>query len=314
MYVTSVAFVGSGICYFHLCDYKKAKEYCEKALKIMQTIGWKEKRIAAIECIGNVHQAMGEYANALRCYRQALKISKDIGQQHGITLLLIDIGSIFIEIGEFSRAKKYITDALSLATSIGAEKVKVECYKHLCRMSIMMKNYAIGYDFYRKGIRSAKELEMRRHLLEFYILASDMYYHEKKYMKGVKIADRTITIAKEIGIKDLYAHALLHKVKNGVKQAILIKIEAIKFLDEAKMIAEEIGCPELLWSVYYEYGRFLQDDMQHLRALDYYEKCNRILAEVSAQIRNESYKKNYLGRADRRLVDTAINEIARLHS
>jgi tetratricopeptide (TPR) repeat protein len=112
--------------------------------------------------------------------------------------------------------------------------------------------------------------------------------------------------------KDLYAEALLIKVKNEIKAVLLSKLEIIKYLDEAREIAEEISCPEVLWKIYFEYGRFLQDDKQYLRALEYYQRCHDIFGDVGGKIKNESYQNSYLDRPDRQAVFTAIDEIKEL--
>jgi tetratricopeptide (TPR) repeat protein len=110
-----------------------------------------------------------------------------------------------------------------------------------------------------------------------------------------------------LGAKDLYAEALLMKVKNELKQNRLSKIEYIKILDEAKGIVEEIGCPEILWKIYFEYGRFAEKYREYYEALSYYEKCILIFKDVVNKIKNESFKKSYLNRPDRHAVFSAVN-------
>jgi tetratricopeptide (TPR) repeat protein len=143
-------------------------------------------------------------------------------------------------------------------------------------------------------------------------LISDIDYHEKRYLKGIETANKSVKLAKDMGTRDLHAEALMMKAKNGVKQGILSKVDAIKILDEAKTIAEEIGCPEVLWKIYFAYGRILQNNKEYLQALKYYRKCNEIFEDVISKIKKESYRKSYLNRPDRKLVATAVDEIERL--
>jgi len=306
------SFLGFGECFLDICNYKKAKEYYDKALKIFDTIGRRDEKIHAIGGLGNVYQTMGDYTSALKFYRKALKISIAIGYQLNIALSFSYIGILFMKIGEFSKAKKYIKDALKIATSIGAQKVTVDCYKHLCRMSIVMKNYATGHDFYRKGIKLAEESGMRQRVLQFLLLISEICYQEKKYLKGVKIADKAKKMAKEMGTKDLHTEALLVKVRNEIEQGTLSKIEIIGILNEAKKIAVEISCPEILWRVYFEYGKFLQYNKIYAKALEYYDKCHRIFIDVGSKIKNESYRHSYLDHPDRQAVFSAVREIKKL--
>ena len=158
----------------------------------------------------------------------------------------------------------------------------------------------------------AEKLGMKHEVIPFFLLASEVYYNEKKYLKGIKIAKRAIKMAKEMALKDLYAEALLMKAKNEVKQGVLSRIEVRKILDEAMRIGEEIGCPEILWKIYFEYGKLLQDSKQYLNAFEYYQKCITIFRNVVNKIKNESYRMSYLHRPDRQAVFTKIDEIENL--
>ncbi len=307
--VTGSTLLGIGVCYLQFCDYKKAKEYYEKALKIFDTIGWKERLVSTFYDIGSLYKAMGDYTLALQKFRKVLKISKDIEYQNGFALSFIGVGSLFIEIGEFSRAKKYLEDALNIATTVETKYIEIECYIHLCRLSMMEKNYVTAIDYHEKGIMLAKKAGMKQRILRFLLLASEIHYYEKKYLKGSKNVNKAIKLAKKMGAKDLYAKALLNGAKNEMGQGIMSEAEVIRLLGKAKGIAEEIGCPEVLWKVYFEYGRFLQDDKQYLKALDCYQKCNDVFEDVISKIKNESFKKSYLNRPDRKALFTITNEL-----
>ena len=224
-----------------------------------------------------------------------------------LAFAFINIGSVFIEIGEFSRAKRYINDALKIAIAIGAKNIEINCYIHLCRINIMIKNYVTGIDYYKQGIAIAKKIGLKRELLRLLVLVSEIHYHKRKYLKGVKIANQSIKIAKKMGTKDLQAETLLIKAKNG-SAGILSKAEIFRILKETIKVAEEIGCPEILWRVYFEYGRFLRENKEYRKGLKYYRKCITIFRDVVSKIKNESYKKSYLNRSDRKSAFNIINE------
>jgi len=307
--VMSESLWGISICYFSLCNYKKSKECLEKIARICERAGFEIRKISAILNIGSVHQAIGDYSSALRLYNKGLKISRNYQEQYLRTVAFVNIGSVFIDLGQFSKAKRYLNKALKKAHVLRSKQHTIKCYLMLSRLNLMMEDYLGSLSYYEKGIRIAEKLGIKLEILSFSLLGSKIYYHEKKYSKGVKNADRAIKLGKEMGTKDLYAEALLMKVKNGIKQGVLSRIEIIKILDEAKGIAEDIGCPEVLWKVYFAYGRFFQDDNQYFKALDYYEMCNKIFGEVASKIKNVSHKKSYLHHPDRQAVITAVYEI-----
>ncbi len=301
-----------GQCLLNLCDYENAKKSFERALKIFDIGDLKPYKVYPIWTIGRLYYATGDYTLALKHYNKAIRIFRNMGNQFYMAGLFTDISSTLIEIGEFSGAEKYVNKALKLAKSTGLKDAEIECYLALCRINTMMGNYQIAHDYYEKGLMMAEEFGMKHELLQFLLLASAIYCCEKKYLKGFKIANNAIKIAKEIQSRNLYVETLLIKVKNGIKQSVLSEKEGFKILNDAKEVAEEIGCPETLWKVYLEYGRLLQNNEEHLKALENYQKCIEIFMSVSNKIKNKTYKKSYLYRPDRQTVFAAIDTIEKV--
>jgi len=306
-FIIGAALSGLGDCYLKLCDYKKAKDYFESALEIFTTIGWKDRKIIAITYIGNVCQVMGDYDVAIKLYKHALRISKGIKNQQYVASLLISIGSASIELSDLFKTRKYLEDAQKITAALELKRVEIQADIFWCRLSIIMKDYITAYRCYTKGLKMVRKIRMKNEELKLRLLCSEIYYQEGKYLHGIKISNQAIKLAKAMGVKDLYSEALLSKIKHGIKQSTLSKQEAIEILDEAKMIAEEIGKPEVLWKIYFEYGNILQSNHEYRKALDYYQNCIEIFMAVSSKIKNKSYRKSYLNRPDRRAVFAAVD-------
>ncbi|KPJ73171.1 hypothetical protein AMJ52_04115 [candidate division TA06 bacterium DG_78] len=300
---------GIGRCFLQLCEYKRAKDYFEKSLKIYNTMGWNASKSNMEKCIGEVYQAMGDYMSALNFYRKSLRISRNTNHHLCLANSFTKIGSVFMEIGEFSKARRYIKDGLRTANTLEMRRIVIENYILLCQIYKIMEDYASAKDYCKQGIKMAKELGMKPLLLQLFILLAELHYHEGKYVESIKIVNKAENLAKKMGTKDLYAEALLIKVKNELKQSRLSKVEFIKILDEAKGIVEEIGCPEILWKVYFEYGRFSEKYREYYEALNHYEKCIVIFKDVVDKIKYESFKKSYLNRPDRHAVFSAVNAL-----
>jgi len=302
----TISIFNLGSCSLMICDYKKAEEYYKESLNIGKVIKSRDDTATAIYGLGDVYQALDNYPLALKLYRKSLKIKKETGHQWGIATSLRSIASVFIELGEFSKARFYINKALKIAISIGLKEVEIECYILLCRINIIKKDYAIACNYYKKGMKLAKEANMKQQSLLFWLLLSEINYFEQKYSEGVEIANKAINSAREINTKDSYAEALLIRAKNEIKQDFLPKIKIAQSFKEAIKIAEEIKKPELLWKVYFEYGKILQQGQQCKEALEYYQKCIKIFIDVTEKIKAKRYKESYVNRSDRQELFTAI--------
>jgi tetratricopeptide (TPR) repeat protein len=298
-----------GACFLNLCNYGKAKSYLEAAVRISSDRGWQKRKAWAMMHMGDVYKAQGNYSSANTYYRKAQRIFRNKKDQWGIDFLLIKIGFLLLDMGELQRSRDYIRKALKMATAIGAKYYEVMGLLCLGYISLITQNYAVATDCYERGKEMAEQLGEWALLLQLFILAANIYYYLKKYSKGLTTAHKAIKLAEQMHRKDLYVEVLLGKLKNGMKRGILSKIDSLQILDEAKKIAEEIRCPEILWKVYFEYGAFFQNDKQYHNALEYYQKCNYVFGDVISKIGNEKYKQSYIDRPDRFAVRTAVKEI-----
>ena len=299
---------GIGNCYMMLCDCKNAEMNYKRALELWHELSVKDNEALTILDLGNIHQTVGDYDLALRCYRKAFKVFNYIARPHEISLCNAKMASLFIDIGEFSKAVEFINNALKLTATIDSKTVRADCNRYLCFINLIRGDYAFAYDYYKKGTKIAKNLGFKKDIIWFSILLAEIYYFRSKYLQAFSVANKSLSLARETGTKDLCVRALLMKIKNGTKQNILSEFAAIELFNEAVRVAEEIGYPETLWKVYFEYGNFLKENKKRLQALRYYRQAIMILKNVVARIRNQSYRNSYLMRPDRKAVIEAISE------
>jgi serine/threonine protein kinase len=306
------AFLGLGECFIQQCCYRDALSYIERGLDIMHSMGWREREIPSIIMIGTVYKEMGDYTTALKNYRKALRIARLLGHRVGIATLFAEIGCLYLEIGKLTMAKKYVESSLRIVANSSSKKVEIDCYAYLCQIYLLIEDFKTAAQYYRLGMRCAKETGLRRVIFRFLLLYSAICYYKEKHKEGIDAANRVIKFAQERGMKNLHVEALLFKVKNGLQQRSLLKIKALNILDEAMRIASDSGRSEVIWRLYFEYGRLYQNDGQYSMALDYYKKCNKIFRKVGCRMKCEADRKYYLKHPGRHAVFTAIHEIEEL--
>jgi serine/threonine protein kinase/tetratricopeptide (TPR) repeat protein len=301
-----------GRYFFGLCNYTKAKEYAEKALEIFQTIGWEEVEAASVSFLGSIYQAQGDYMVSLRLYKQAYKIARNINHQPEIASSLFYMGTLFVEIGELLKAKKYVEHALTIGINARKKLIEGMCYVQLSWINLLLQRYSTAFDCYKRAFAIAEKTESNEDLLRSSLVVSRVYYEMGEYKNGLKSVMKAVRQAKVLHAKNLYVDALLMRAKYEIALGSSSHAEVVKMLGEAVKIAENIGAPEYLWRVYFEYGRLCQNKKEYLLALDYYQKCVEILMSVSRKIKNKSHRHRYLNRADRRAVFAAIDTVERI--
>jgi serine/threonine protein kinase/tetratricopeptide (TPR) repeat protein len=303
------SFSGLGVCFLKLSHYEKAIDFFEKSLKIFNALGWKYRKVFSLRNIGETYQLLGDYMLSLKLSKEALKISKEARSQLGVAYLSCNIGAFFVEIGEFRKAMRFIEDSLRRAHNIESNDIRIKCNMTLCLMHTILKNIKKAKYHYEIGANLVEKSISKNFLHKLLILNAYICYYEQQYRRGIIIVDRVIKAVKKIGRRDILVEALLIKAKSEMKHNVLSKIEIYKILTEAKTIAEEIKCPEILWKIYFEYGKFYYGEREFSKASYYYKKCVGMLKDVSSKFKNKSYERSYLNRPDRQAVFNTIDKM-----
>lgn len=100
--------------YLNLGQYEAALENAEEAIKLFAEIGnhW-ISAYCHIE-LGNVHRAMGHYAEAERHYRESLRIRKDYRDPEGIAVTAKHLGEIALLQHDYQAARQLYEQSLSI--------------------------------------------------------------------------------------------------------------------------------------------------------------------------------------------------------
>src|SRR5205823_7088979 len=73
----------------------------------------------ALNNMGIIFAALGEYEEALAHYKSALKIDQALGERSGLALKLGNIGQCYSDLGDLERAESYLSRALKVAEQTG---------------------------------------------------------------------------------------------------------------------------------------------------------------------------------------------------
>jgi predicted ATPase/DNA-binding CsgD family transcriptional regulator len=108
------AYYGLTSAYLNLGQYEAALENAEEAIKVFAEIGnhW-ISAYCHIE-LGNVHRAMGHFAEAERHYRESLRIKRDYKDPEGIAVAANHLGEISLLQYDYQAARQLYEQSLSL--------------------------------------------------------------------------------------------------------------------------------------------------------------------------------------------------------
>ena len=69
--------------------------------------------------LGNAHQSLGDFSEAIKYHTQCLEIAKEVGDRAGEGKAYGNLGIAHHRLGDFSQAIKYYTQDLAIAKEVG---------------------------------------------------------------------------------------------------------------------------------------------------------------------------------------------------
>lgn len=126
-----------GLIYQVKCDFDRALDYHEKALIIHRDIGYKQGEASALGNIGLIYQVKGDLDRSLDYFEKALIIHKDIGYKQGEASDFGNIGLIYYSKGDFKLALEHHEEALKIDRDIGDKRGEAN---HLGNIGLVYKD------------------------------------------------------------------------------------------------------------------------------------------------------------------------------
>lgn len=247
-----------GFVYINLCEYKKAIEYYEHALKIAREIGDRLGEGNHLGSLGLAYRDLGDPRKAIEYYEQALEIARKRNDRGNEGTWLESMGTAYNDLGEPKKAIEYHEQALKIVREID--------YKRLEEVA-----------FVKRG--------------EGVVLGNlgTAYYSLGETKKAIEYYEQSLEIAREIGYKRGEGNQLkslgLAYINLGENK------KAIEYLEKSLEITRKIGLKqgerEVLGNLGLAYGNLCE----YKKAIEYYEKALEIARKISD--RNEEI--NQLG-------------------
>jgi tetratricopeptide (TPR) repeat protein len=113
-----------GTAYSNVGEYRKAIQYCEKALAIDKEIGDRRNEGVWLGNLGLAYSALGQVEKAIQYYEKALAIDKEIGDRRGEGTWLNNLGAIFMDKEKYREALSCLLLAKDIRTRIKDPNIK----------------------------------------------------------------------------------------------------------------------------------------------------------------------------------------------
>lgn len=173
--------------YLNLGQYEAALENAEEAIKLFAEIGnhW-ISAYCHIE-LGNVHRAMGHYAEAERHYREGLRIRQAYKDPEGIAVTASHLGEIAILQHDYQAAQQLYEQSLSIYQKLNDQGGLAAAHHGLGQVATLIGAADLAAHHFREAVAIADKINFIPLLLSLLIDVGALMLTNNLKIRGVEL-------------------------------------------------------------------------------------------------------------------------------
>ncbi|MDI6916786.1 MAG: tetratricopeptide repeat protein [Thermoplasmatales archaeon] len=286
----------------------EALRHYENALKFL---GKKEdKKVDVLIRIGDLHNILGEWDNALKCYEEATIDEEKKPECY------LRIGNIYRKRDEWDKALEYYGKSMDLYQSVNAPSALSELYNNIGHIYSLKGDTKKALSYYKKSLESAeiandkkwmgeafrsiglfyddrgdyikaeqcfkKSADLLRDdlgsLSKVYNSLSVVYYNANEYNKSIEYATRKIKISEKIGDLRGVGYGLLNACRVYEKRKQIV--EAVGYCNKAFALFKKMKEERMIAASFMHYGIIYGIKKDFVKSFFYFEKAVSMLKKL----------------------------------
>ena len=258
-----------------------------RAAELFEEIEDTEDLPKALQAVGTVHSATGDFAKASEFFARALPLAQANNDPAVLQRIWNSWGIVYIRIGDYKQALQAFESCLELLQTFPDPYLESSVLTNVGAIFQRSGENVVAMDYFQRSVAIGRDLSDDRHVASTLIFLADSSFLLEKVPEARGYLREAMTTAETHGFKDILAHVLkslaeiatesgqdaeaIHhlvrarKLLNPATDRILLqKVEqqigatylklgqldkSAPALKEALRLAEEIGSPQLLYEV-----------------------------------------------------------------
>jgi len=188
-----------GIIYGAQGNYPEALKRYEKALQIDDQLGNLSGKATALNNTGLIYRTLGNYSEALKQFEEAVQINEQLGNLSKKATALNNIGGIHFAHGIYPEALKRIEQALQIAEQLGDLADKAGFLNNIGRIYKEQGNYPEALKRYEGALQIAEQLGDLSRKATFLNNTGTIYKLQRNYPEALKRFEEALQIDEQLG-------------------------------------------------------------------------------------------------------------------
>jgi CHAT domain-containing protein len=221
--------------------------------------------------IGDVHQPLSEYQDALLVYQQALALDREANDRDEEIEVLNQIGSVYIFLSENQRALEACTKALRLSQDTGNRRGEAAALNNFGELKNWSGDLQKALEFYRRSLSIWQALNDRQGQAQSYVYLGYTYSDLGQVKEAIDAYNRALSLWQ--GANDRRGQAVTLSALGRFYSRIGERQTGLDFFSRGMRLSQQVGdsieeartCSGIAY-IYYDTG-------EPARALEYYDRA-----------------------------------------
>ena len=295
-------------------EFNRAKENLNKAIALEEEVGSAHTKIWKLWFLSMVLGGKGEYNEAIstaqKCLQQARAHARDSGDWSIVSIILNTLGWFYHDLSNIELATKYNNESLENARAHQKSRASGAVPMSLLNLGmdcLYKNNYEKAEKYFKKVVNQYQQHRVGWWRIETRILLGRGVIALAKgdFQQALAFAEDSLAISEKAGAKKYIAYGLKLKAEVLAKMG---KIEeAVKLIENALKLAQQVGNPPLLWQIHYSFGLLGEKHGDAQKANEHYAKAIALIEAVASQLNDAVLKSTLLTSQETRAVRDAYS-------
>jgi len=286
-----------GMYYNWKGEFDRAKENLSKALALAEEVGGMHRTIIKLWSLSMILAGNGEYNEAISAGQRCLQLTRDSGDWSVVSMTLNTLGWIYHDLSNTELALKYNSEAIKNARAHRKSRASGAVPASLLNlgMDYLYKNdFESAEEYFNEVISQYQQHRVGWWRVETRILLGrgEIALAKGDYPQALKFAEDSLAISQKADARKYVAKGL------KLKAEVLAKIgnieEALKLIESALKLAQQVSNPPMLWQIHYSYGSLEEKHGDAQKANEHYAKAVALIEAVASQLNDAVLKSTLL--------------------
>lgn len=167
-------------------DYNKATQYAFVSLKLFEELNDDTSMAMVYNNIGGIYYDQNSYPKTVEYWDKAIKIFERIKNKNGVAVTSNNLGSVYTELEEYDKAQLYYQKALDVYREQNDPDGIAICLVNIGYVLGKRGNTAEAISSCLQSLKIAKEIKSKEGVLNVYDVLSEIYERDKNFKEAFR--------------------------------------------------------------------------------------------------------------------------------